>query len=394
MAAQPRVLLATPCFPPAFGGIERLSMRLVQHLRGVRLHVVASRGSADEPPPSLPSDVSAHWVRNEPRGGRVSTLRLNAAVVGSALRRRPKVVLALHIRTMPAARASALATGARTILVVHAKEMLEQPHLAAAAVRWADGVIVVSEHARALALAAGAVPERIALIHPGVDLPEQAPASLRSRPGPPRILTVARIDDDHKGHRALLDLLPRIREQVPDVRWTVVGEGRLLPSLRLRAQELDVADAVEFRGRVPDHERDALLRRSHAFVMLSQVPQTGAGEGFGMAFVEASAHGLPVVAGRVPGVVDAVRDGETGILVDPSDSRATVDAIVDVLAGGEGAERMAGRGRAWAAELSWPLTAERYAALIGTAAASPRRASRAANARWAVDLARGVPGFR
>jgi phosphatidyl-myo-inositol dimannoside synthase len=224
-----------------------------------------------------------------------------------------------------------------------------------------------------------------------VDLPEPEPPPAGERPEPPRILTVARVDDEHKGHRALLELLPRVREHVPGVRWSVVGDGRLLPDLRRRAAELGVADAVEFLGRVRDGQRDELLRRAHAFVMLTHAPPSGAGEGFGIVFVEAAAHGLPVVAGRAPGVVDALRHGRTGELVDPRDAAATTEAIVRVLRGGPDVERITAEGRAWAEDLAWPRTAARYREVIGAAVTHPRRAQAARRVGWAVDLARRVP---
>jgi phosphatidylinositol alpha-1,6-mannosyltransferase len=72
-------------------------------------------------------------------------------------------------------------------------------------------------------------------------------------------------------------------------------------------------DMVQFLGRVSDSEMLAAYQRSHIFVMPAREEKENASmEGFGMVYLEASACGLPVVAGRSGGVAEAVRDGETG----------------------------------------------------------------------------------
>jgi phosphatidylinositol alpha-1,6-mannosyltransferase len=261
-------------------------------------------------------------------------------------------------------------------------------------VRWADAIVAVSAHARELAVSAGADPHRIEIIHPGVDLPAADPAPIAERPGPPRIVTVARADDEHKGHERLLRALPLVRDRIPEVRWSVVGEGRLLPGLRALSAGLGVDDRVEFLGGVSDERRDALLDGAHVFAMLSRAPRDGAGEGFGMVFVEAGARGLPVVAGRAPGVVDAVLDGRTGVLVDPDDPRSAADALVEVLSSPARAASLAAAGRARAADLAWPAVAGRYRDLVGRVDASPRRATAATDRTWVTDLVRGVPAPR
>src|SRR5439155_18622394 len=89
---------------------------------------------------------------------------------------------------------------------------------------------------------------------------------------------------------------------------------------------------VHFLGQVTNQERDTWLERAHVFAMPSRVPGGGlGGEGFGIVYMEASWHGLPVVAGNVGGAVDAVVDGETGLLVDANDPVAVSDAVTRLL---------------------------------------------------------------
>ena len=88
--------------------------------------------------------------------------------------------------------------------------------------------------------------------------------------------------------------------------------------------------------------------------MPSRLPPDGGGEGFGIVYLEAAAHGLPVVAGNVAGARDAVQDGVTGLLVDPTDPRAVAGAATRLLLDPEERSRLGQSGAERAAEFAWP----------------------------------------
>jgi glycosyltransferase involved in cell wall biosynthesis len=385
-----RILLLSPSFPPSTGGIERTASALADGLRDFEVEVVSGRPASTRgmrPPAGIP----VHWAANDPPGGRLATLALTRLTVRVGLRFDPDLVLALHIRAMPAARVMARIRRSRVVLVVHAKEMREQPALARAACSWADAIVTVSSFSRELALEAGAPDERTSVIHPGVSLPSVLPVPLSARPGPPTVISVARLSDPNKGHAAALEAMARLRDRLPEVRWVMVGDGSLRSELTRRAQGLGLSDRVSFPGSLDDGELSQALGLAHAFCLLSRrAPEGRAGEGFGIVFVEAGAHGLPVVAGRIPGVIDAVEDGANGILVDPTDPGAAADALERVLLDAELGQRLADRGRARAAELAWARVVERYYAVIDQALAAPAPRSGNRGLAWLVDLARGA----
>ena len=94
--------------------------------------------------------------------------------------------------------------------------------------------------------------------------------------------------------------------------------------------------------------------------MPSRVPAGGfGGEGFGIVYLEADAHGCPSVAGNVGGAVDAVVDGETGLLVDPEDHVMSADALDRLLRDEPRRRAMGAAGAERAAEFAWPLIAAR-----------------------------------
>jgi glycosyltransferase involved in cell wall biosynthesis len=387
-----RVLLLSPAFPPASGGIERTAGELAAGLGDLDVRVVAGA-----PPQStrrgitLPPGVHVHWAPNDPPYGRRATVALARRAVAVGLRFKPNLVLALHIRTLPAARVLHHVCRSRTVLVVHAKEMREQPALASAAVRWADAVVAVSEFARDLAREAGARPERIRIINPGVTIPPAPPPLLAQRPGPPTILTVARMNEAHKGHDVALAAMELLRARIPDARWVMVGDGSLRPELRRAAARRGLDRCVEFPGPVDDATLEGYLSSAHVFCLLSREPRgLGVGEGFGIAFIEAGAHGLPVVAGRIPGVVDAVRDGITGLLIDPEDPQAAAAALERLLTDSHLSQALAMGGVERARELQWPLVTERYRELISQVVQMPPRGEASRGWRWVQDLALGI----
>jgi phosphatidyl-myo-inositol dimannoside synthase len=303
---------------------------------------------------------------------RARTALLNAEALRVARRVRPDVVLSGHIVTSPGAALLRRALRRPVVQYVYAKELGAKPLLARFALRNADRVIAISRYAAELARAHGGRDERTVLITPGVDLP---PGPVERRPAErPTILTVARMEDRYKGHDVILRALPLIRARVPDVQWIVLGEGPLRPGLERLAGALGVADAARFLGSVSDAERDRWLRSAHLLAMPSRLPAGGfAGEGFGIVYLEANAHGMPVVAGNVAGPLDAVVDGETGTLVDPASHIAVAHGITDLLLDPARAEALGRAGAERAQSFAWPVIARRVEAVLHETANARRR---------------------
>lgn len=356
-----RVLVLTPDFPPAPGGIQVLVHRLVRNMRNSKMRVVTLDAPGAEPfDRGEPLDVRRAASRR--RRHRAAVIQLNAAAVGEALRFRPDVVLSAHVVVSPAAWAIRRLTGAPTVQYLHADETHWRPTLTRFAVGQARAVIGVSGHTCRLAIAAGADPARLHCIANGVDLPDNARAERASRP---TLITVARLRDRYKGHDVLLRAMPLISARVPGVEWVIVGDGPLRQELEGRAAEHGLNGSVSFTGELPDAERDKWLDRSHVFAMPSRLRAGGGGgEGFGIVYLEAGARGVPVVAGNVGGAPDAVVHGETGLLVDPTDHVAVADAISELLLDPAQAAAFGRAAAARARKFSWPMTAARVETLL------------------------------
>jgi phosphatidylinositol alpha-1,6-mannosyltransferase len=285
---------------------------------------------------------------------------LNAQALAQALRFRPDVVLSAHIAMAPAAWAISRLHGTPYVQYLYGAELIHRPRLARFAARHAAAVIAISQYTAALAhqwVSDGVVHQ----ISPGVDLP---PASPRGHSAQPVVITVARLTDWYKGHDVMLRALPLVRARVPEVEWVVVGDGQLRASYERMASAFGLSSQVRFVGNVEDIERDRLLDGARVFAMPSRLSATGGGEGFGIVYLEAGAHRLPVLAGNVAGARDAVIDGVTGVLVDPTDHLAVAEALSGLLLDRFRAESLGCAGETRAQSLGWPKVSQRVESLL------------------------------
>ena len=361
--ASPKVLILTPDFPPEPGGIQLLIHRLAATMSRLDSLVVAPRTDGAEEFDRA-SSVPVHRVPPPPGGHRAAIAALNLAAIGVARRFRPDVVLSAHIVTSPAAAALKRGSGVAVVQYLLAKEAVTRPRLARFAIAQSDATIAISRHTRELATRFGAETASLHVIPPGVDLPERR---VRQRLERPTLITVSRLEERYKGHDTVIHALPLIRARVDRVQWVVIGDGSLRRPLERLAETYGVESSIRFLGAVDNDERDDWLEQSHVFTMPSRVPGDGlGGEGFGIVYLEANWHELPVVAGAAGGALDAVADGESGLLVDPDDPVALTDALSKLLLDPELRQALGTQGAERARHFSWSIMTERVEdALLG-----------------------------
>jgi phosphatidylinositol alpha-1,6-mannosyltransferase len=160
--------------------------------------------------------------------------------------------------------------------------------------------------------------------------------------------------------------MPLIRRRVADAALLIVGAGPDADRLRRLARSAGVDDRVTFTGEVPWAEMPEYFAAGDVFAMPCRTRKAGLDvEGLGMVYLEASATGLPVVAGDSGGAPDAVREGETGFVVPGRDVAAIADRVATLLADRDLARRMGAAGRAWVeAEWGWDRLAQRMTHLL------------------------------
>jgi len=181
---------------------------------------------------------------------------------------------------------------------------------------------------------------RIAIVPNGLDLARfaartktlEAPAAPLATPGPPTVLTVARMTYPAKGHDDLLQAMPLVLRETP-ARFVLVGDGPRETELRALAERLGVSNAVTFLGRRADVP--ALLARADVVCHPARM------EGLPNAVMEAMAAARPLVATSVGGTPELVQDGIHGLLVPPEDPAALAAGILAVLRDPDRAARLA-----------------------------------------------------
>ncbi len=199
--------------------------------------------------------------------------------------------------------------------------------------------------------------------HPGVDgSAVRATWGLSDRPV---VVCVSRLVP-RKGQDMLIRALPEIRRRVPGAALLVVGGGPYRKKLTDLARSQGVERDVVFTGTVPWEELPAHYAAGDVYAMPCRTRGAGLDvEGLGIVYLEASATGLPVVAGDSGGAPDAVRQGETGFVVGGRDVPALADRVARLLGDEELARRMGAAGREWVErEWRWETKAARLSDLL------------------------------
>lgn len=346
-----RVLCTTMDFPPTHGGIQTMARQICTRAARLDLHVIAPADHGYAPVDRL-LGVTVKRVRSLAPGrrGYVPTIAWEALRAARAWH--PQAGLSLHVLSTP----GLLLARVPTVVVAHAGEFRSSRIRAIAkqVLPRAARVVANSSFTRTEAIALGADPMRTTVIPVGapeaVPVPHERVEALRRRFGAGRIiLSVSRLEP-HKGHDRLIRALGHLPD---DVHLVLVGEGSAYAALDGGARELDLAGRVHFAGSVDDDDLPAYYAAADCFALLSRATASGV-EGGGIALLEACAYGLPVVAAATGGIPETIRDGDTGLLVEPGEIDAVARALRRVLDDAALAERLRGNARAMATgERSW-----------------------------------------
>jgi glycosyltransferase involved in cell wall biosynthesis len=187
------------------------------------------------------------------------------------------------------------------------------------------------------------------------------PSAQRSEAEVPFVLSVTRLErgDRDKGIATVIEAVAQLDD--PSLHYVIVGQGSDIAFLRQVAVRCDVAQRVHFMQGIPDEQLVGMYAQCKAFVLPSGK------EGFGIVFLEAMYFGAPVIAASEKGVLDVVRDGETGLLVRFGDAAAIKGAIERLIADATLAQRLRDRGRASVVgdgEFTFTRFAQRTAAIF------------------------------
>ena len=372
-----RTLIVTNDFPPRTGGIESFVLAMASRLPADQVVVHTARQPGDAafdatlPFPVIrdPSRLMVPTPQITRRSAAIARdMGCESVWFGAAA---PLALMASHLRSTTQVR--------RTVATIHGHEVwwarTPGPRAALRRIGEANDVLTYlgsftrERIGRALTPAARARMVQLTpgvddqTFHPGVDGgPVRSAHGLGDRPV---VVCVSRLVP-RKGQDMLIRALPAVRRAVPDAALLIVGEGPHRAALERLTDVLGLRDAVVFTGAKPWAELPPYFATGDVFAMPTRTRRAGFEvEGLGIVYLEASATGLPVIAGDSGGAPDAVQDGTTGYVVDGRSANAIAGRVSALLLDKPLATAMGAAGRRWVEqEWRWDDLARRLERLL------------------------------
>jgi phosphatidyl-myo-inositol dimannoside synthase len=354
-----RTLLVTNDFPPRQGGIQSYLQNLVDRLPAHDIVVYAPRWRGDSHvrfDARQPYEVVRH----------PTTLMLPTPVVAH---RAAELVRAHQVDTVWFGAAAPLATLAGAVRRAGAHRVIASTH--GHEVGWSmlpiarqtlgmigsntDVITYVSKYTRGRFAAAFGADAALEHLPPGVDVDRFTPdpvarKAFREKLGlgdAPTILCLSRLVP-RKGQDMLIRALPEVRASIEGARLVIVGGGPDAKRLRELAAQTGMSDHVLFTGSVAADDLASYHNIADVFAMPARTRGRGLDvEGLGIVYLEASATGVPVIAGQSGGAPETVLEGETGLVVDGRSVAQVSEALITVLGSAELRESMGRAGREW-----------------------------------------------
>ncbi|MGG6242663.1 glycosyltransferase [Nodosilinea sp. AN01ver1] len=253
--------------------------------------------------------------------------------------KRPQLIFTTHLNFIPVAYGLKRFLGIPYWTVAHGVDAWNiRAPLLKASLRHADLILAVSHYTRSRLLIEQNLDENQVVVLPNTfetkrfKIAAKSPVLLKRYQlhiEQPVILTVSRLSSSerHKGYDQIIKALPEIRRALPTIHYILVGKGSDRPRIEQMIAELDLQDCVTLAGFVSDNELCDHYNLCDVFAMPSK------SEGFGIVYLEALACGKPTVGGNQDGAIDALRNGELGVLVDPENVKEIASTLIEILQG-------------------------------------------------------------
>ena len=325
-------LVVTRTFPPEVGGMQNLMWGLARSLS--KLNLIKVFADYNEGHEEFDKTVSFSIERVS--GLKILRKYRKASLINEYLNQNPKVscIVADHWKSL-----ELIKTNKKKICLIHSKEInhkkgsrLNQKVLNV--LNNVDHVIANSNFTKKLAVDLGVEEKKILVINPGVDPIKEIPKNdlkkaeeiLKGKKH--RLITVSRFEK-RKNHEKVIMAIRNLKEIYPDIVYTCIGTGDDEENLKKLVIELKLEDQINFLKDVPSDFKNALVAKSHIFIMPSIIHKKSV-EGFGIAFVEAAQYGLPSIGGKDGGASDAIIHEKTGLICDGNNLDEIYSSIDDL----------------------------------------------------------------
>lgn len=250
------------------------------------------------------------------------------------------------------------------IAVLHGSEIRAGGNTSKRLTNWSlkkfDKIIAVSNFTKQMALQ-NHPNLKIEVINNGFVVPKTNAMTHKSNAiGKPKIVTVGNITN-RKGQQNVINALPLLKNIFPEIHYHCIGIPTEKTSFAKLAEKLNVQDNLTFHGALPTPDLIGILKESDVFFMLSDVLDNGDFEGFGIAILEANSLGIPSIGSNNSGIIDAIKTGFSGELVNPKNKEEIVQALLKIMNNYDDYSRNAIK---WSANFSWDTIGVKYIEII------------------------------
>ena len=359
------ILIVSSEFPPQPGGIGSHALQLASHLsqRECDVVVLTDQRSPDGLEESCFDDkLKFKVVRIKKRRLRV-VMYLERVSRCFKLSKKAKSVIATGKFSLWNVALSNFFVGTHSIAIVHGSEVNLKSKilrgLTYRSLKTFNTIVAVSEFTKKFIKD---LEQKIVVIPNGISSSDWNGTGITDIQikGYPVLTTVGHVSE-RKGQLTVIKHLPALLKVYPELHYHCIGIPSAQQAFEREANNLNVARHITFHGALGEDDLKAHLLKTDIFVLLSSETSHGAVEGFGIAVLEANALGVPAIGARGSGVEEAIEHGESGILIDGSNSKAFIEAI-DVIMKSKSAFRS--KAKLWAESHDWSYIIDKYIQLV------------------------------
>ncbi|OCW83701.1 glycosyl transferase [Pelagibacteraceae bacterium GOM-A4] len=311
-------LIITTTFPPAVGGMQNLMFGLAKSLSKLDMVKVFADYHEDH----MKFDEQVSFTIERISGVKLLRKYRKSFLINEYIgeNKNIKCIIADHWKSLELIKASN-----KKICLIHSKEINHQKgsrnNLKLLEVlNNVDHVVANSNFTKNLAIEKGVIADKVTVINPGIDPVNKitkedldiAEKILKGKKQ--RLITVSRFDK-RKNHEKVIMAIRNLKEKYPNIVYTCIGYGGEEDNLKKLVLELKLENFVIFLNDITNELKNALIAKSHIFIMPSIIHKTSV-EGFGISFIEAAQYGIPSIGGKDGGASDAIVHNKTGLICD------------------------------------------------------------------------------
>lgn len=367
MSGYRKILIISSEFPPGPGGIGNHAYNLAKflNLNNIECKVLTVSDFAEKTD-TVEFDRLQNFeiVRFERFDSRIKTFRGRIKKIRKAISEEKftDVIFSGRFSLVSSLFTDARRSETKFIAIVHGGDVNSENGLIRAVVNRAlkkmDLIIPVSKFSRSK-ISAQLESAKVVVIPNGFNFENIAAANVPDKAllnDKLNLVTVGTVWP-RKGHHNVLRVLPSLISSHPEIEYGIIGHLADTSKVKPYFDDNNLKKHLRIYGAISNEEMIRILKASHIFIMLSETQSSGDFEGFGIAVIEANFFGLPAIGSKKSGLEDSIKDGVTGVLVDPKNDNEISDAVQKILGD---YKTFSLNARAWAEKHHWSEIVKKY----------------------------------